>query len=210
MSGLIDISRALHGGTPPWPGDTAFAFRLHGQMAAGAAVNVGAVSMGTHNGTHADAPFHFQSDGAGIDALDLAAFIGPAAVIDVTGRPAIARSDLAPAEAAIRRCGRVLLKTGAWGDPGVFPREFPVLEAGLAGWLGALGVRLVGLDVPSVDPVDSAELPNHHALAAAGISILESLDLHGADAGEYELIALPLKIAGGDASPVRAILRRTG
>ena len=205
MSDWIDISRSLHAGTPPWPGDTAFSFRLTWRMAEGANVNVGALAMGTHNGTHADAPFHYLPAGAGIDAVDLSVFVGPATVVEVSG---ISRADLEPAEAAIRTCGRVLLKTGAWRDPGVFPERYPVLENGVAAWLGGLGVRLVGVDVPSVDPVDSAELPNHHALAAAGIYMIESLDFTAVDPGEYELIALPLKIAGGDASPVRAVLRR--
>lgn len=208
MSDWIDITRPLHAGTPPWPGDTAFAFRLNWRMAAGATVNVGALTMGTHNGTHADAPFHYLPDGPPIDALDLSAFVGPAAVVDVSGRAVIARPDLEPAEAAIRSCGRLLLKTGAWADPAVFPATYPILSAETPAWLGTLGVRLLGLDVPSVDPVDSADLPIHHALAAAGVLIVESLDLSAVAAGEYELIALPLKIKGGDASPVRAVLRR--
>lgn len=198
---MIDITRPLHAGTPPWPGDTAFSFRLTWQMAAGASVNVGALTMGTHNGTHADAPFHYLPDGVAIDAVDLSVFVGRATVVEVAG---ISRPELEP---AIRRCERVLLKTGAWRDPGVFPRQYPVLQDGVATWLGGLGVRLIGLDVPSVDTVDSTDLPNHRALGAAGIYIIESLDLTGVDPGEYELIALPLKIAGGDASPVRAVLR---
>lgn len=208
MSDWIDITRPLHAGTPPWPGDTAFDFRLTWRMADGASVNVGALTMGTHNGTHVDAPFHYLPDGSRIGALDLAVFVGAATVVDVTGRETISPADLASAEAAIRSCGRLLLKTGGWGDPAVFPKTYPVLGQETPAWLGNLGVRLLGLDVPSVDRVDSADLPIHHALAAAGILIMESLDLDAVEPGEYQLIALPLRIADGDASPVRAVLRR--
>lgn len=208
MSNWIDITRPLHAGTPPWPGDTAFDFRLTWRMADGASVNVGALTMGTHNGTHVDAPYHYLPDGPGIDALDLTVFVGAAVVVDVTRREIISRADLEPAQDAIRSCGRLLLKTGGWSDPAVFPKTYPVLSGETPAWLGTLGVRLLGLDVPSVDRVDSAELPIHHALAAAGILILESLDLRAVEPGEYQLIALPLRIAGGDASPVRAVLRR--
>ena len=207
---LHDITRPLHNALPPWPGDTSFDYRLTWRMDAGSSVNVGAVTMGTHNGTHADAPFHFLSDGARIDALALSIYFGPAVVVDVTGVGwTITRDHLAD---AARHCGqngvtRLLLKTSVWPDGTPFPAQIPLLAPDVPAWLGAHGIRLLGLDIPSVDAIDSHELPLHHALAKAGIHILESLDLSAVPAGEYELIALPLRIVGGDAAPVRAVLR---
>ena len=107
---------------------------------------------------------------------------------------------------AVVRCPAV--RTDAWKDPEVFPARWPRLEPGFAGWLRERGVTLVGLDVPSVDALESKGLPIHAELNRAGILILESLDLRGVEPGDYELIAAPLRIAGGDASPVRALLRK--
>ena len=208
---LHDITRPLHATTAPWPGDTAFVHRLTARMDEGAVVNVGALSMGTHNGTHADAPFHYQPDGAPIDALDPALFIGPALVVDVSAA-GWSITQAAFGDAARHLSGgvtRLLLKTGAWPDSTHFPARIPTLAPGVPAWLGESGVRLLGLDVPSVDDIDSKTLPVHHALAAADIYIIESLDLSAVAPGVYELIALPLRIVGGDASPVRAVLRIT-
>ncbi len=210
---LHDITRPLHDSLAPWPGDTGFAFHLNWKMADGAPVNVGALTMGVHNGTHADAPRHFLPDGATVESLPLDVFIGPAVVLDLSGRPdrhgPVTRGDLAPALAALAHAPRLLLKTDAAPDPTRFPADFPTLAPGVAAFLGERGVRLLGVDVPSVDPADSKDLPNHHALAAAGIAILENLALHAVAAGVYELFAAPLPIVGGDAAPVRAVLRET-
>ena len=208
---LIDISRPLHVALAPWPGDTPFEHRLTWRIANGAACNVGALTMGTHNGTHADAPYHYLADGAAIDALDPELFVGPAVVADVTGAGwTITRSALAEAAGLIRtgNVPRLLLKTGAWPDSARFPERLPLLAPDVPAWLGELGVRLLGLDVPSVDAIDSKDLPIHHLLADVNICIIESLDLAAVPAGRYELIALPLRITGGDASPVRAVLRK--
>ena len=204
-----DISRALSGKLAPWPGDTPFDYRLTQRIADGAVVNVGALTMGTHNGTHVDAPFHYQANGAAIDALDLAIYAGPAFVADVTAAGwSITREHLSNAADRLRRgVPRLLLKTGGWPDDTEFPSRIPTLAPDMPAWLGRLGVRLLGLDVPSVDATDSKDLPIHQALGAAHILIIESLDLSSIPEGLYELIALPLKIAGADASPVRAILR---
>ena len=210
MTVFHDITRPLHRALPPWPGDTAFDYRLTWRIDAGASVNVGALTMGTHNGTHADAPFHFLPDGAPIDALDPALYVGPAIVADVTGAGwTIERTHLAAALPATGQdnVGRLLLKTGAWPAGAPFPERIPLLAPDVPAWLGERGVRLLGLDIPSVDAIDSRDLPIHRALAAAGVHILESLDLSAVPAGVYGLIALPLKIAGGDAAPVRAILQ---
>ena len=206
---IHDITRPLHAALAPWPSDTAFDYRLTWRMDAGASVNVGAVTMGTHNGTHADAPYHFLPDGARIDALDPTIYVGPAMLVDVSRAGwTIDREALAEALPALQAgVPRLLLRTGAWPDGTRFPERIPTLAPDVPAWLGAQGVRLLGLDIPSVDTIESQDLPIHHALAAAGVHILESLDLSGVPVGQYELIALPLRIAGGDAAPVRAVLR---
>lgn len=211
---IFDISRPLFNELAPWPGDTAFQFGLKWKMAEGATVNVGAVTMGVHNGSHADAPFHFQPDAAKIDGMSLETYLGDAVVVDLTGifqgdrSRQITIADIEPAADSLVSAPRLLLKTGVWSDSKIFPEWIPVMAADVPGWLGERKVRLIGLDLPSVDQIDAKVLVNHHALAAAGVAIVESLDLSQVDAGTYHFSALPLRISGGDAAPVRAILWR--
>jgi arylformamidase len=208
---IFDISRPLFNGLAPWPGDTAFDFALKWKMAEGATVNVGAVTMGVHNGSHADAPFHFQPGATTIERIPLETYIGKAVVIDLTSRFANgARYEIATANlaAATDSVPRLLLKTGVWKDPKIFPEWIPVIARDVPEWLEAHGIKLLGLDLPSVDPIDAKVLVNHHALTAANVAIVESLDLSEVEAGTYNFAALPLRIVGGDAAPVRAILWR--
>jgi arylformamidase len=207
---IFDISRPLFNGLAPWPGDTAFHFELKWKMTEGATVNVGAVTMGVHNGSHADAPFHFQQGADTIERMPLETYFGEAVVIDLTNRfedgarREITIADLSAADSA----PRVLLKTGVWKDPKIFPEWIPVIANGVAKWLEGRKVKLLGLDIPSVDTIEAKVLVNHHGLAAANIAIVESLDLSEVEAGTYHFSALPLRIKGGDAAPVRAILWR--
>lgn len=212
---IIDISRSLSNDLAPWPGDTPFHFELKWKMAEGATVNVGAINMGVHNGTHADAPFHFDSRGETIERLPLDIYFGDAVVVDLTGifsQPDRNRQirvvDLEASSAALEQTQRLLLKTGVWKDSKVFPGWIPVIAPDVAIWLRERGVKLIGLDLPSVDSIEAKVLVNHHALAAAQVVIVESLDLSEVAAGVYHFAALPLKIAGGDAAPVRAVLWR--
>jgi arylformamidase len=207
---IFDISRSLSNDLAPWPGDTAFHFELKWKMAEGATVNVGAVTMGVHNGSHADAPFHFKPGADTIAEMPLETYFGEAVVVDLTAKFEVDRSrqitigDLeSSAEAP-----RLLLKTGVWRDSKIFPEWIPVIAPDVAEWLGQRRVKLLGLDLPSVDSIDAKILVNHHALAAAGVAIVESLDLSVVEAGIYHFSALPLRIIGGDAAPVRAILWR--
>ena len=208
---IFDISRPLFNGLAPWPGDTAFDFELKWKMAEGATVNVGAVTMGVHNGSHADAPFHFQQGADTIERMPLETYFGEAVVVDLTNqfkgeeRREITIADL---DSAADPAHRVLLKTGVWNDPKKFPEWIPVIANDVPKWLEGRKVKLLGLDLPSVDPIEAKVLVNHHALAAANIAIVESLDLSGVEAGTYHFSALPLRINGGDAAPVRAILWR--
>ncbi len=202
---LIDISRPLHSAMPHWPGDAPTHFQMNARIADGHACNVGQLNLSLHNGTHADAPWHYDDHGAKIDAVELSHYLGACRVIDARGRGALTPDLLA----GLSHGGttRLLFRTDAWIESGNFPPAWPLLTAEMPARLAALGVRLIGLDVPSVDPLQSRELPMHHALGRAGVLILENLDLHAAEPGDYELIALPLKVSGGDAAPVRAVLR---
>jgi arylformamidase len=216
---IFDISRALSNEIAPWPGDTPFHFELKWKMAEGATVNVGAINMGAHNGTHADATFHFEPSGETIETMPLDTYIGDAVVINLTelfrktgAAPDTTReinvADLNASSDLIERAPRLLLKTGVWKDSNVFPDWIPVIAHDVPEWLAQRKVKLLGLDLPSVDAIDAKKLINHHALAGAGVAIVESLDLSEVEAGVYHFSALPLKIVGGDAAPVRAILWR--
>ena len=215
---IFDITRTLSADLPAWPGDVSFRYQVNGRIADGLNVNVGSINMSLHNGTHGDASYHFDDNGWTIEQAKLETYFGPAVLIDLSERyagapeggrfPQVQLADLEHAADDLRSTGRLLLKTGVWRDPKVFPDPIPTLALGVPAWLQSLGVKLLGLDVPSVDEIDAKELVNHHAIGAARISIIESLDLSAVSAGRYNFVALPLKIAGGDGSPLRAILWR--
>jgi arylformamidase len=190
-----------------WPGDTPYELRPTGSLADGDAVNLTTLVFSAHTGTHMDAPYHFAGDGDTLEKLDLSPFWGMAQVVTV-GRQT---GTLMPDDFAghdIGRAPRLLVNSGAGtADPRVFHHEYVYPGPELADYLGQLGVVLYGADAPSVDASDSKTLPGHHALLRNGISILEGIDLSDVEDGLYELVALPLKILGGDGCPVRAVLR---
>jgi arylformamidase len=212
---IWDISRTLSNALAEWPGDEPCRFRLTREKAKGASVNLGAISMSVHNGTHADARFHFDTNGESIEKAALETYLGRATVVDLAQafldskvKHLITIEDLRPSAEAIAATSRLLVKTGRWSDSTVFPSQIPVIAADVPAWLQKNGVKLLGLDLPSVDEIDSKSLQNHHALAHAGIAIVESLDLSDVASGIYQFAALPLKIASGDGGPTRAILWR--
>ncbi|PYK13940.1 MAG: arylformamidase [Verrucomicrobia bacterium] len=212
---IWDISRTLSNDLAEWPGDEPCRFRMTREKAKGASVNLGAISMSVHNGTHADARFHFDTEGESIENVPVETYLGRATVVDLgqafldwNEKHLITIEDLRPSAEAIAATSRLLVKTGRWSDSTVFPSQIPVIAADVPAWLQKNGVKLLGLDLPSVDEVDSKSLQNHHALARAGIAIVESLDLTDVASGIYQLAALPLKIAGGDGAPMRAVLWR--
>ena len=176
-----DISRRLAPGAWTWPGDTPFDCTLAWRMAEGSSVNVGRLTMSLHCGTHFDAPFHFASAGETSEHLRLEHGIGPCDVLPL--------ERLAEATAE-----RVLLRSGG-GAPTV--KQLEALRQDL---------KLLGTDCHSMDPMDSKTLAAHHHLWHRGALILEELDLTGVPDGRYELIALPLSLAGMDAAPARAVL----
>ena len=202
---LIDVSRPLSATTAGWPGDVPYRYALGWSQVDGASVNVGAVETSVHAGTHCDAPFHFDAAGRTADRLPLDAFLGPCRVVDVSG----GADDWLRAVTAemVADAPRLLFRTGGWPDTARFPDRIPTVSPADAAALGAMGLRLFGVDVPSVDPLDSKTLDVHHALNRCGVAILEGLWLDRVPAGRYELIALPLPLVGADGSPVRAVLR---
>lgn len=202
---IIDISRRLENGMPVWPGDTSFDYEVSWSKAESGSANVGSLSMSTHTGTHVDAPFHFDDNGKRIIELDLDLYIGPVRVLDMTGKESIGTKNLKNLD--LKGCKRVLFRTLSWKNSAEFPEKIPHLEADLGPFLAEKGIRLIGVDVPSVDPIDSKDLHAHHSLNNNGIHILESVLLDEVEPGDYELIALPLPLVEGDGSPVRAILR---
>ena len=194
---LRDISIALSPATPEWPGDTRFSCGWTWQMAAGASVNVSAYTTSPHVGTHADAPLHVRDGWPAVDAMPLAPFAGAARVLGVESLAALGE----------QRVERLLLRTGCSIAGGSFPEAWPTLPVDLVRALLARGLILLGVDAPSVDERDSKTLAVHHCLFEGGACILENLDLRDVADGTYDLIALPVKLAGLDAAPVRAALR---
>lgn len=202
---LYDLSPIVRPELPVWPGDTPFSAPLAWSMAEGGTVNVSAITTTPHLGSHADAPFHTEPRGEGIADLPLERYLGPCRVVKVPPQALIEPRHLDGFD--LSNPPRLLLKTESVRDRKTFPERFSALSPELAALLGEKRVLLVGLDTPSVDPFDSKTLDSHHALAKGGVAILEGLVLDGVPEGIYELIALPLRMAGLDASPVRAVLR---
>jgi len=203
---IRDISIALREGTPEWPGDTPYACRWASLIAKGESVNVSAVIGSPHVGTHADAPLHVHDGWPGSHELPLDAFVGPASVLDVSVLTGVIEAESLEYDPELHG-ERLLLRTGRTIAGGQFPTEWPTLSESCVRTLLDRGLRLLGVDAPSVDPRDSKTLPVHHMLFSANAYILENLDLRRVPTGPYELIALPLKLMALDAAPVRAVLR---
>lgn len=203
---LIDISRSIAPTTAVWPGDQPVEWSWTSRLSdEEASVNLGAVQMSTHVGTHVDAPVHVSKGGATTDELPLSVFVGRAQVIDVGDA-----STIRPSHVDGIGAERVLFKTNAssLGDE-KWPDSVAAFEPETIHSLAAQGAVLIGTDAPSVDSLESTSLPAHHALIEAGIVNLEGLCLQNVSPGTYQLMALPLKITGADAAPVRAVLQNT-
>ncbi|WP_026575752.1 arylformamidase [Bacillus sp. UNC438CL73TsuS30] len=206
MNPWIDISQPLDNEIAVWPGDTPFTYKVNWSKEESGSVNVGQITMSTHTGTHIDAPFHFDNEGKKVIDLDVNLYIGPAKVIHLPKPTSIGIKELSDYE--LGGVTRLLIRTDSLEDRQEFPSAIPEIEPELASYLARFGVRLLGLDLPSVDPIDSKELTAHHELTRHGIHILEGLVLNQIESGEYELAALPLPLVEADGSPVRAVLRK--
>ena len=207
MDRIFDVTLPLSAELPVFPGDPPYARDEVLRLADGHPCNLSRLTLSAHAGTHVDAPRHFLPEGEAVDELPLDRLVGPARVVSVApGRPAVGVDDLGDLEGATR----VLFKTRNSGRPshGAFAEDFAYLETEAAAALVACGVELVGIDSLSVERFGSRHFPVHHALLSAGVIIVEGLDLSAVEAGDYELVCLPLRVVGGDGAPARAILRR--
>lgn len=213
----IDVTRELVPGHPTWPGDTPFSLTPTARISEGASVNVMALHVSTHTGTHLDAPYHYDDAGGRLASVPLADLMGPSLVLDVRleahDAPADAPVDAPALRSALARVGstapppRVLLKTGQRDAWHVFPEGFRPLTPALVAAAAELGVRVIGTDAPSVDAFRSTDLPSHAACAVHRVWIVESLALEHVPEGRFELVCLPLRLRDADASPVRVLLR---
>ena len=209
MKRLWDISPPVHAASPVFPGDAAYAQQWGCTLSADCPVNVATITLSPHTGAHADAPLHYQADGAAVGALDLLPYLGPARVIH-----AIACGPLVE----WHHLQHALPPQGSTLPPRVLVRTYARAPSGWDGALSAFapatvarladaGVLLIGIDTASIDPADSKALPSHQVIRQRGLRVLENLVLDDVAEGDYELIALPLKLMTADASPVRAVLR---
>jgi arylformamidase len=203
---LWDISPALAPGTPAFPGDTPYSEALTATIGPDCPVNVGAITLSTHAGSHADAPLHYDADGAPAGDFDLDRFIGPARVVDLRDvGPMIRPEHLTAALATPIR--RLLLRTYERMPQDRWEPDFTAIDPAAIDLLAARGVDLVGTDAASIDPAASKTLDAHMAVRRHGMLIIENLVLDAVPAGDYELVALPLKLVTMDAAPLRAVLR---
>ena len=205
---IWDISEPLEPATATFPGDTPFSQEWVLRMERGGSCNVSTIRLSTHVGTHTDAPLHYDLGGADMAAVDLRRYVGRCRVIDVRGQgdPALVPAAVLTPDVLLG-AERLLLRTNPVHDHRRWNGGFTALGADAAEVIAAAGILLVGIDTPSMDHAASKDLPAHQALRRGGVALLENLDLTAVPAGDYELIALPLRIVGGDSSPVRAILR---
>ena len=203
----LDITLPIAPSSVAWAGLAPPRLAFLARIDAGAAVNVGQLDCCLHSGTHADAPFHVLAAGAAAEQLDVSAYIGPALVVRTEDPAAITVTALRAAGVERLRPERLLVATPRQYDGTTFPERVTHLAPDAAELLVALGVRLVGVNVPSLDPLDSRTMDAHKILFAAGVSVLENLALANTVPGHYELVAPPLAVVGGDAAPVRALIR---
>ncbi len=204
---LYDISEPLGPDTAVFPGDTPFSREWVMRMEDGGSCNVSTIRMSAHCGTHTDAPLHFDPHGADMAGVSLSAYLGPCRVVDMQGRgqpPVIPSSALS--RELLEGVQRLLFRTRQDHDHTAFEAGFTAVGPEAAAVLSDAGLRLVGIDTPSMDHASSKDLKAHRVLCAGGVAILENLDLSEVPPGDYHMAALPLKMVGSDSSPVRAVL----
>ena len=201
---IIDISPGVGPRTAVFPGDVPFERAVSRDFGRGDALELGSMRSTLHIGAHADAPSHYHPDGEGIDARDLGLYLGPATVVEVDVPP---RTRLGPGHLGGGELKpRVLFKTSTFPDPRRWTGDFAALSPRLVSHLASLGTRLVGIDTPSIDLADDPALETHREVHRNDMAVLEGIVLEGVPPGDYLLCALPLKLEGADAAPVRAVL----
>lgn len=203
---LWDISPPVHAGSPVFPGDTPYQQTWAATLGPGCPVNVSSLTLSPHVGAHADAPLHYAADGVSIGDVPLEPFLGPCRVIHVIDQgPWVRWEHLA--HAVIDLPARVLVRTYARMPVDRWDGSLAAYAPETVERLADLGVTLIGIDTASIDPADSKTLDSHQVIRRRGLRVLENLVLDDVPEGDYELIALPLKLTTADASPVRAVLR---
>ncbi|GAA0438817.1 arylformamidase [Lentibacillus halophilus] len=205
MSCWIDISQPVNNQLAHWPGDQPFHYHTALTKEMTGSVNIGRITTSAHVGTHTDAPYHFLDDGKKILDLEVDRYIGPCKVIDIGSFAAI--NEEALKSKITQPTERLLIRTSLPNNPERFPDDVPPITADGAAYMRSIGVHLVGVDTPSVDPVSSKDMIGHHSLFANDIYILENVMLDHVDEGDYELIALPLPLQDADGSLVRAVIK---
>ena len=207
MARFIDVSVPLKTGMPAFPGNPDFELHAVKRIAEGGSSNVSRLVLGTHTGTHVDAPRHFFDNAATVDALALDLLIGRTRVVEIAKRGGITRDDLAAAN--LREDLRVLLKTpnsAFWNEP-AFRQDFTYLDESAASYLVEQGVKVIGIDYLSVEQFKKPGAPAHRALLSRNAIIIEGLNLSDAAPGMYEMYCLPLPVTGGDGAPARVVLK---
>lgn len=206
MHSLWDISPPVAPGSPVFPGDTPYQQQWAATLGPCCPVNVSTLTLSPHVGAHADAPLHYDPEGLPIGALDLAPYLGPCRVIHaIASGPLVQWAHLA--HALERLPPRVLVRTYERMPTARWDAQLAAFAPETIERLADAGVQLVGIDTASIDPADSKALPSHQVIRRRGLRVLENLLLDAVPPGDYELIALPLKLMTADASPVRAVLR---
>ncbi len=204
---FYDVTVLLKPGMPVWPGEPGLEIRRIQSIKNGIGANVSAFHTGCHIGTHIDAPLHFIEEGLSVDLLDLDLFIGEVTIFPMAAEQCIDRIDLEPL--GIRNGQRVIFKTAnsdLW-ESDTFQTDYIYITESAAMYLVETGVKTVGIDYLSVEQFGLDRAPTHQTLLGAGVGVIEGLNLRGVSGGAYELICLPLKLAGADGSPARVILR---
>lgn len=200
----IDITMPLHKNMPVWPGDTPFQYQLMATLEQDGA-NVGDITMSLHAGTHIDAPFHYDDFGKSIDVLPIELFIGPSLIVELLDVKQIQLQHVA--RLMLDGIERIFFKTKQHYDLYRFDPDFTTIHPEVVHFLAEKGVKVVGTDAPSVDAVNDSTLQAHHAFRKERLYIIENLYLKDIKAGMYEFFGVPLAIQGGDASPIRAVVR---
>lgn len=206
MPRIWDLTQTIHPELEAWPGEPKFSKHESATISDQCPVNVGVYTMSAHTGTHADSPFHYDARGLDMASCDLHTFIGKCQLVDVSGsQGAVTLADVASVDWAYTE--RVLLRTYDTFPHNQWNEDFTAIDSEVIHMLADKGCKLIGTDAASVDPQTSKTLDAHMAVRQRDMRILEGLILEKIPEGIYELIALPLKIQGGDGSPLRAILR---
>lgn len=206
---IFDISIPVSSDLPVWPGDPRVVLERYQKISSGSSCNNSKLACSVHTGTHVDAPVHFIENGTTVENLSLKALIGPALVVELPEADMIT-PEMLDALTLVPQTTRLLLKTrnsALWANPHhPFHQDFVALSPDAASWIIGKGIGLVGIDYLSIQMFKDAEPLTHRILLEAGVIIIEGLDLQEVTPGNYQLICLPIKLAGSDGAPARAVL----